>query len=124
MLLMQMKKLPWEDFEDLYKLVKARYGLTRPVESMNYLLWSDIVGIKSLFDAVGITAAKVYVNTAQLELVLLVNFNEKYTKCLLLLVEVKTVDTKVNAARKVKTTSINVNAPEEFNTDGGNILSL
>nr|GEW53347.1 hypothetical protein [Tanacetum cinerariifolium] len=31
-----------EDLEDLYKLVKARYGSTRPVESMDYLLWSDI----------------------------------------------------------------------------------
>nr|GEY15912.1 hypothetical protein [Tanacetum cinerariifolium] len=55
------------------------------------------VWIKSLLDAVGITVAQVYVNTAQLEFVLLVNFNEKYTKCLLLLVEVKTADIKVNA---------------------------
>nr|GEU28947.1 retrovirus-related Pol polyprotein from transposon TNT 1-94 [Tanacetum cinerariifolium] len=46
----------------------------------------------NLLDAVGITAAQVCVNTAQLKLVLLVNFNEKYTKCLLLLVEVKTAD--------------------------------
>nr|GFD21681.1 hypothetical protein [Tanacetum cinerariifolium] len=31
-----------EDLEDLYKLVKARYGSTRQVESMDYLLWSDM----------------------------------------------------------------------------------
>nr|GEW54182.1 hypothetical protein [Tanacetum cinerariifolium] len=31
-----------EDLEDLYKLVKVRYGSTRPVESMDYLLWSDL----------------------------------------------------------------------------------
>nr|GEV22228.1 ribonuclease H-like domain-containing protein [Tanacetum cinerariifolium] len=31
-----------EDLEDLYKLVKTRYGSTRPVESMDYLLWSDM----------------------------------------------------------------------------------
>ncbi|GKD40791.1 hypothetical protein Tco_1260998, partial [Tanacetum coccineum] len=31
-----------EDLEDLYKLVKARYGSTRPVESMDYLLWNDL----------------------------------------------------------------------------------
>ncbi|GJU54400.1 hypothetical protein Tco_1228114 [Tanacetum coccineum] len=31
-----------EDLEDLYKLVKARYGSTRPVESMDYLLWNDM----------------------------------------------------------------------------------
>nr|GEW98162.1 hypothetical protein [Tanacetum cinerariifolium] len=43
------------------------------------------VGIKSLLDAVGITAIYVCINAAQLELVLLVNFSEKYTKCLLLL---------------------------------------
>ncbi|GJZ58573.1 hypothetical protein Tco_0614067 [Tanacetum coccineum] len=92
-----------EDLEDLYKLIKARYGSTRPVESMDYLLWNDmkimfdphvedevwklqqgykmlewklydscggrIVGIKSLLDAVGITAAQVYVNTALMNLV-------------------------------------------------------
>nr|GEU44950.1 hypothetical protein [Tanacetum cinerariifolium] len=50
-----------------------------------YEVYGRIVRIKSLFDDVGITAAQVCVNTTQLELVLLVNFNEKYTKCLLLL---------------------------------------
>nr|GEW62363.1 retrovirus-related Pol polyprotein from transposon TNT 1-94 [Tanacetum cinerariifolium] len=92
-----LKRFDKKDLEDLYKLVKARYGSTRPVESMDYLLWSDmkimfgphvkdevwkmqqgykvlewklydscegrIVGIKSLLDAVGISAAQVYVNT-------------------------------------------------------------
>nr|GEV09097.1 hypothetical protein [Tanacetum cinerariifolium] len=43
------------------------------------------VGIKTLLDAVGITAAHVSANTTRLELVLLVNINESYTKCLLLL---------------------------------------
>ncbi|GJT27532.1 putative RNA-directed DNA polymerase, partial [Tanacetum coccineum] len=47
--------------------------------------------IKSLLDVVGITAA-------QLKLVLLKNFNGKYTKCLLLSVQIKTSSTKVNAA--------------------------
>nr|GEX04977.1 hypothetical protein [Tanacetum cinerariifolium] len=51
-----------------------------------------IIRIKSLLDAVGITAAQVFVNAAMMKLVLLVNFNEKYTKCLLVLVEVKTDD--------------------------------
>nr|GEX81444.1 hypothetical protein [Tanacetum cinerariifolium] len=31
-----------EDLEDLYKLVKVRYGSTRPVENIDYLLWSDM----------------------------------------------------------------------------------
>nr|GEX25460.1 hypothetical protein [Tanacetum cinerariifolium] len=30
-----------EDLEDLYKLVKAKYGSTRPVEDLNLLLWGD-----------------------------------------------------------------------------------
>nr|GEW27059.1 hypothetical protein [Tanacetum cinerariifolium] len=50
-----------------------------------YQVHGRIVGIKSLLDAVGITDVQVCVNAAQLELVLLVNFNEKYTKCLLIL---------------------------------------
>nr|GEU59978.1 hypothetical protein [Tanacetum cinerariifolium] len=37
-----LKSFDREDLEDLYKLVKARYGSTRPVESMDYLLWSDM----------------------------------------------------------------------------------
>ncbi|GJX76290.1 hypothetical protein Tco_0323101 [Tanacetum coccineum] len=37
-----LKSFDKEDLEDLYKLVKARYGSTRPVESMDYLLWNDM----------------------------------------------------------------------------------
>ncbi|GKD16308.1 hypothetical protein Tco_1205466, partial [Tanacetum coccineum] len=37
-----IKSFNKEDLEDLYKLVKARYGSTRPVESMDSLLWNDI----------------------------------------------------------------------------------
>nr|GEW22201.1 retrovirus-related Pol polyprotein from transposon TNT 1-94 [Tanacetum cinerariifolium] len=36
-----------EDLEDLYKLVKARYGSTRPVENMDLLLWVDL---KTMFE--------------------------------------------------------------------------
>ncbi|GKD95610.1 hypothetical protein Tco_1379507, partial [Tanacetum coccineum] len=35
-----IKTFDREDLEDLYKLVKARYGSTRPVESMDYLMQS------------------------------------------------------------------------------------
>nr|GEV19182.1 ribonuclease H-like domain-containing protein [Tanacetum cinerariifolium] len=31
-----------KDLEDLYKLVKARYRSSRPVDNMDYLLWSDM----------------------------------------------------------------------------------
>ncbi|GJS51642.1 hypothetical protein Tco_0625004 [Tanacetum coccineum] len=79
-----------EDLEDLYKLVKAKYESTRPVEDLDLLLWGDlktmfephvedkgrIVGIKSLLYVVGINAAQVCANTAQLKLVMLVNFKE------------------------------------------------
>nr|GEU36452.1 hypothetical protein [Tanacetum cinerariifolium] len=37
-----LKSFDREYLEDLYQLVKARYGSTRPVESMDYLLWSDM----------------------------------------------------------------------------------
>ncbi|GJY47657.1 ribonuclease H-like domain-containing protein [Tanacetum coccineum] len=37
-----IKSFDMEDLEDLYKLVKARYGSTRPMESMDYLLWNDM----------------------------------------------------------------------------------
>ncbi|GJW13212.1 hypothetical protein Tco_0017345 [Tanacetum coccineum] len=35
-----LKSFEREDLEGLYKLVKARYGSTRPVERMDYLLWN------------------------------------------------------------------------------------
>ncbi|GJZ44506.1 hypothetical protein Tco_0591761 [Tanacetum coccineum] len=122
-----LKSFDREDLEDLYKLVKTRYGSTRPVESMDYLLWNDMKTmfephsmqiymlvekkypltpptlsmmlekklqidyeseiayqmcklikkqLKNLLDAVRITAAQVYVNTALMKLVLLMNFKE------------------------------------------------
>ncbi|GKA12339.1 hypothetical protein Tco_0691885 [Tanacetum coccineum] len=36
-----------EDLEDLYKLIKARYGSTRPVEDLDLLLWGDL---KTMFE--------------------------------------------------------------------------
>nr|GEW28011.1 reverse transcriptase domain-containing protein [Tanacetum cinerariifolium] len=42
-----LKSFDREDLEDMYKLVKARYGSTRPVENMDYLLWSDM---KTMFE--------------------------------------------------------------------------
>ncbi|GKC60544.1 hypothetical protein Tco_1088142 [Tanacetum coccineum] len=37
-----LKRFDREDLEDLYKLIKAKYGSIRPVEDMDYLLWNDI----------------------------------------------------------------------------------
>ncbi|GKF31040.1 hypothetical protein Tco_0100838 [Tanacetum coccineum] len=147
---LMLKSFSKEDLEDLYKLVKAKYGSTRPVEELDLFLWGDlktmfdphvkdqiwknqqnykvldwklydscrvhslrmqhvyihilvgkrypltpstitdmlnkklqhppgegrIVGIKSLLNAVSITAALIDVNSAQSKLVLLENFNE------------------------------------------------
>ncbi|GKE07262.1 hypothetical protein Tco_1399280, partial [Tanacetum coccineum] len=42
-----LKSCNKEDLEEFYKLVKARYGSTRPVESMDYLLWNDL---KTMFE--------------------------------------------------------------------------
>ncbi|GJS56279.1 hypothetical protein Tco_0629641 [Tanacetum coccineum] len=147
-----LKSFDRGDLKDLYKLVKATYKSTRPVEDLDLLLWGNlktmfephiedvvwrnqqeykvlewklydscgvhslmmqhmqiymlvekkyplapltlsmmlekklkidyeseigrIVGIKSLLDAVRITAAQVYVNTALMKLVLLMDFKE------------------------------------------------
>ncbi|GJZ03215.1 hypothetical protein Tco_0521176 [Tanacetum coccineum] len=37
-----LKSFSREDLEDLYKLVKAKYGSTRPVEDLDLVLWSDL----------------------------------------------------------------------------------
>ncbi|GJR89699.1 hypothetical protein Tco_0213710 [Tanacetum coccineum] len=37
-----LKSFDREDLEDLYKLVKDRYGSIRLVESIDYLLWNDM----------------------------------------------------------------------------------
>ncbi|GJU37513.1 putative ribonuclease H-like domain-containing protein [Tanacetum coccineum] len=141
-----LKSFDKEDLEELYKLIKARYGSTRPVESMDYLLWNDtkimfephvedaiymlvekkypltpptllmmlekklqidyesemayqlckfiIKQLKNLLDAIRITAAEVYVNTAMM------NTNEA-----------------VNTAHEVSTASTQVNAANSTNID-------
>ncbi|GJZ21620.1 putative reverse transcriptase domain-containing protein [Tanacetum coccineum] len=66
---------PREDLETLYKLVKAKYGSTRPVEDLDLVLYGDlktmfephiednerIARIKRLIDDLRVTAAQVYV---------------------------------------------------------------
>nr|GEW71443.1 retrovirus-related Pol polyprotein from transposon TNT 1-94 [Tanacetum cinerariifolium] len=61
-----------EYLKDLYKLVKAKYESTRPVEDLDLLLWGDL---KSMFEPCV---------EDELDLVLLMNFKEKYAKYLLL----------------------------------------
>ncbi|GJU13400.1 hypothetical protein Tco_1135796 [Tanacetum coccineum] len=98
-----LKSFDREDLETLYKLIKAKYGLTRPVEDLDLVLYGDlktmfephvedniwknqsdyrgrIVRIKRLHDDLEVTAAKVCVTAAKLKLVLFSNLNEKYAK--------------------------------------------
>nr|GFC87322.1 hypothetical protein [Tanacetum cinerariifolium] len=42
-----LKELDREDLEDLYNLVKAKYGSTRLVEDLDLLLWDDL---KTMFE--------------------------------------------------------------------------
>nr|GEX89109.1 ribosomal protein L7Ae/L30e/S12e/Gadd45 [Tanacetum cinerariifolium] len=42
-----LKEFDKEDLEDLYSLVKAKYGLTRPVKDLDLLLWGDL---KTMFE--------------------------------------------------------------------------
>ncbi|GKD98579.1 hypothetical protein Tco_1382476 [Tanacetum coccineum] len=42
-----LKSFTSEDLEDLYKLVKAKYGSTRPVEDLDLVLWNDL---KTMFE--------------------------------------------------------------------------
>ncbi|GKB92500.1 hypothetical protein Tco_0964772 [Tanacetum coccineum] len=75
-----LKSFDREDLETLYKLVKAKYGSTRPVEDLDLVLYGDlktmfephvedngrIVGIKRLLDDLEVTAAQVCVTAAKL----------------------------------------------------------
>ncbi|GJT41036.1 ribonuclease H-like domain-containing protein [Tanacetum coccineum] len=42
-----LKSFAKEDLEDLYKLVKAKYGSTRPVKDLDFVLWNDL---KTMFE--------------------------------------------------------------------------
>ncbi|GJY57476.1 ribonuclease H-like domain-containing protein [Tanacetum coccineum] len=42
-----LKRFDREDFETLWKLVKAKYGSTRPVEDLDLILWGDL---KTMFE--------------------------------------------------------------------------
>ncbi|GJX62127.1 hypothetical protein Tco_0295027, partial [Tanacetum coccineum] len=64
-----LKSFDRQDLEDLYKLVKAKYESTRPVEDLDLILWNDLKGrivrIKSSIMLFGVTAALIDVNAAQ-----------------------------------------------------------
>ncbi|GKE03044.1 hypothetical protein Tco_1391027 [Tanacetum coccineum] len=43
-----LKSFNREDFETLWKLVKAKYGSTRPVDDLDLILWEDL---KTMFES-------------------------------------------------------------------------
>ncbi|GKE19427.1 hypothetical protein Tco_1427004, partial [Tanacetum coccineum] len=63
-----LKEFDREDLIELYKLVKARYGSTKPKEDLDLILLGDLKTI--------VTAILIDVNAAQSKLVLLEKFNE------------------------------------------------
>ncbi|GJR95951.1 hypothetical protein Tco_0268125 [Tanacetum coccineum] len=46
-----LKSFSMEDLEDLYKLVKAKYGLTRPVKDLDLILYGDLKTISFIEEA-------------------------------------------------------------------------
>ncbi|GKB98383.1 hypothetical protein Tco_0984520 [Tanacetum coccineum] len=44
---LMLKSFDREDLETLYKLVKAKYGLTRPIEDLDLILYGDL---KKMFE--------------------------------------------------------------------------
>ncbi|GJW60662.1 zinc finger, CCHC-type containing protein [Tanacetum coccineum] len=108
-----LKSFNREDLEDLYKLVKAKYESTRPVEDLDLLLWGDL---KTMFephveDKIYMLVEKKYplaplTLSMMLEKKLIIDYEtgvstaqrlqRKYAKCLLLLVH--NCSAEVNAA--------------------------
>ncbi|GKA48157.1 retrovirus-related pol polyprotein from transposon TNT 1-94 [Tanacetum coccineum] len=81
------------------------------------------VGIKSLLNAVSITAALIDVNAAQSKLVLLENFNENYSKCLRLLYKVNATE-GVNAASEEVSTAELVSTAYEVIENGATLTKI
>ncbi|GJX03771.1 hypothetical protein Tco_0189687 [Tanacetum coccineum] len=114
-----LKSFNMEDLEDLYKLstfledaVYADIHVGREeVSSYTTYTYSDgrIVGIKSFLMLFGVTAALIDVNAAQSKLVLL-NFNENYSKCLRLLYKVNAAEGVNDAGEEVSTAELVSNA--------------
>ncbi|GJV25392.1 hypothetical protein Tco_1378087 [Tanacetum coccineum] len=95
-----LKHFSREDLEDLYKLVKAKYGSTRPVEDLDLILWGDLkTMIKRLLDDLRVTAAK---------LMMLVY------KLLLLVLKVNATSTKVITAERVSTVRERIKTEERI----------
>ncbi|GJY90509.1 hypothetical protein Tco_0505705 [Tanacetum coccineum] len=119
-----LKSFDREDLEDLYKLVKARYGSTRLVESMDYLLWNDmkIMFEPHIEDEVWKLQNRYKVLEWKLITAALIDVNAAQSK-LLLLEEVITAS-GINAAKGVNAASEEVATAELINDDEDDGASL
>ncbi|GJY52513.1 hypothetical protein Tco_0443360 [Tanacetum coccineum] len=111
---LMLKSFDRQYLEDLYNLVKAKYGSTRPVEDLDMILYGDL---KTMFDPH--VEDQVRVIAAKQNLVLFSNLNEKYAKYtasnvsttrvkLVLLVKIEeniliTIAEKIKATRRFST---------------------
>ncbi|GJT41936.1 hypothetical protein Tco_0941801 [Tanacetum coccineum] len=112
-----LKSFNKEDLEDLYKLVKARYGSTRLVESMDYLLWNDL---KTMFEPHVEDAIRIYVDlhAGRKEIPSYTTYNYRYAeqKALGRIVRIKRLlnAASITAAHiKVNAAQLRVNAASE-----------
>ncbi|GJU15357.1 putative reverse transcriptase domain-containing protein [Tanacetum coccineum] len=100
-----IKSFDREDLEDLYKLVKARYRSTRPVEDLDLVLWNDL---KTMFEPhVEDEIWKLQQRYAKQEASVFKTAGEVTTAStkLLLLEEVTTASGRVNAASEEVSTA-------------------
>ncbi|GJZ25485.1 hypothetical protein Tco_0569738 [Tanacetum coccineum] len=108
-----VEDIVWKNQQDYrvldWKLYDSCEVHSLRMQRMHIHMLGRIVRIKSLLNAVSITAALIDVNAAQSKLVLLENFNENYSKCLRLLY-------KVNAAEGVNAASEEVSTAELVST--------
>ncbi|GJR43912.1 hypothetical protein Tco_1312015 [Tanacetum coccineum] len=74
-----LKSFSREDLEDLYKLVKAKYESTRPVEDLDLLLWGDL---KTMFEphVEDIDATCVHLHAGKKEISPYTIYNYRYAK--------------------------------------------
>ncbi|GKB96641.1 hypothetical protein Tco_0982778, partial [Tanacetum coccineum] len=93
---------------------KSYYQIVR-ADGKSQMYIGRIVRIKSLLNAVSITAALIDVNAAQSTLVVLENFNENYSKCSRLLVKLQ-LRYKVNVVEGVNAASEEVSTGELVST--------
>ncbi|GJX90070.1 hypothetical protein Tco_0343396 [Tanacetum coccineum] len=96
-----LKSVDKEDLVELYKLVKAKYGSTRPVEDMDLLLWGDLKTI-----ALPEFAIWNDLHVGRKEISLYTTYNYRY-------VEQEALVT--TAGTKVTTVSTKLMPAEEFN---------